>query len=462
MPFTNLSHGSASAPANCIDCHMEGASATVGKDMMDNHANEIVDGASCGGTKCHGSSGESSMQKRYEEWGAGAHNVKEVGVGGDYNHFYGVINETTGGSDKSRNPSCNKCHDPLNYDSDMDAATENEPLNENFKGVTCTVCHPIHDMGNWFAATEAEFGVEKAYGLFTKVDDGHWRGTYTMVEDTTELCGSCHASVRVGDVMGWAEGTSNPKSAHGYPAADIFVGSWKQTGMLGFECISCHYATMSRDENGTSLPYDERIRGHSFKINTTLLQSDEDCNSCHIDGSALGNISTTIEDVQARTQVKYDVADAAVTAALAEVKAYEGESGMSRDKMAQAYWNFRLIGSDESMGVHNPAKTAQLLDDATRLAEEAVASLGIASEPVSTVSLKIGWNLVSLKGTPSVTSAASVMNSVKSDISVVWSYNNGVWELYDPAMPAVLNSLKTMVPGKGYWIYATVDAEWTA
>jgi len=283
-----------------------------------------------------------------------------------------------------------------------------------------------------------------------------------MVESTTELCGSCHASVRVGDVMGWPEGASKPKSAHGFPAADIFVGSWKQTGMLNFECTTCHMAILKKDENGINLPYDETIRGHSFKINTTILQNNANCNSCHIDGSALGNISATIEDVQARTEVKYDVADAAVAAALAEVQAYEGEKSLSMDKMAQAYWNFRLIRSDESMGVHNPAKTEELLDDAIELSAEAVDSLGIASDPVSTVSLKTGWNLVSLKGTPSVTSAASVMNSVKGDISVVWSYNDGVWELYDPAMPAVLNSLKTMVPGKGYWIFATVDAEWTA
>src|SRR5665648_111029 len=56
------------------------------------------------------------------------------------------------------------------------------------------------------------------------------------------------------------------------------------------------------------------------------------------------------------------------------------------------------------------------------------------------------------------------MSSVADNISVVWSYNKSAvqqWEVYDPAMPPVLNSLKTIVPGKGYWIYANADVEWT-
>ena len=84
---------------------------------------------------------------------------------------------------------------------------------------------------------------------------------------------------------------------------------------------------------------------------------------------------------------------------------------------------------------------------------------------VSFVPLTVGWNLVALTGTPANTSTASVMSSVADNISVVWGYNNSAvqpWELYDPAMPPVLNSLKTIVPGKGYWIYANADVEWTA
>jgi len=52
---------------------------------------------------------------------------------------------------------------------------------------------------------------------------------------------------------------------------------------------------------------------------------------------------------------------------------------------------------------------------------------------------------------------------VMDDITVVWGINAaGEWELYDPVMPSALNSLKTIVPGKGYWILAKTNVEWTA
>ena len=81
----------------------------------------------------------------------------------------------------------------------------------------------------------------------------------------------------------------------------------------------------------------------------------------------------------------------------------------------------------------------------------------------SNVDLVVGWNLVSLNGTPADTTPSSVMNSVKDNITVVWGYNatGSKWELYDPVMPSALNTLKSMVQGKGYWIYATKISKWT-
>ncbi|MCX9083250.1 MAG: ammonia-forming cytochrome c nitrite reductase subunit c552 [Candidatus Methanoperedens sp.] len=489
MPFTNLSHGRVGEEATCTDCHMEGANAKLGKGMMKNHANEIKGGASCGGAKCHGTSeltpadplvgnGSGSMQKRFDEWGASAHNVKEVGVGGDgYNHYYGIINETTGvNSTTMQQPNCNKCHDPLNwnpgndYNSTTGELNPKELLNENFKGVYCTVCHPLHDMGNWFNATFNLYGQEKAYGLFTKMLDGtRYRNGYTMVESTTELCGSCHASVRIGrSESGWLIGASDPNRTHGFPANDLFNGSWKQTGTLKFECTSCHYATMTRYENGTSMPQAERIRGHSFKVNATLLMNNSrDCYTCHITGSTLGNLSTSIENIQTEIHDQWNTSNQTVMDALVKVREFTGVNTTSRTKIAQAYWNIKLVSSDESWGVHNPEGTRKLLNDAVTLANEANSSLGQAT---SNVDLITGWNLVALSGTPSVNLSKEVLSSVSSNITVVWGYNASAsnpidkWELYDPVMELTapeFNDLKTIVPGKGYWIYANVACKWT-
>jgi formate-dependent nitrite reductase cytochrome c552 subunit len=329
-------------------------------------------------------------------------------------------------------------------------------------------------MGNWFEETFNLFGTEKAIGLYEKIKVGsRYKGTYKPVNDSTELCGSCHSNDHprlkaVGNYAepGWPSNATNPNSPHGFPAAELFIGSWKQSGLLEFQCTSCHYATMTKYENGTSMPQNERIRGHSFQVNTTILMNNSrDCYTCHITGSTVGNLSTSIENVQAEIYDQYNLTNAIVTNATNYIRNQSGETNLSRAKIAQAYWNVKLVNSDKSWGVHDPVGAKKLLDDALILADAANASLGQGL--VSTVPLKAGWNLKALNGTPSDTSSKSVMLSVENNITVVWGYNTSIsdatkrWEIYDPDMPSSLNSLKKIVPSEGYWIYANEICTWT-
>ncbi len=486
----NLTHSRMNYPQNewatCTDCHMKGTNATIGHDMMKNHENDaLADVAnSCGGTtKCHIASSQNLSKSSHSvvpivnEWNGSVHNDKEVGLSGGYNHFFGVLNTTTGVANSQPN-SCLKCKSPMDWNpATPESDTTKKPLTDNFKGITCMVCHNLHDMGDWLAKTKAQFGEAKAYGWYNKdaivaATDAQgvptrYKANYTMMASTIELCGNCHSNIRYGNTgPGWASATAaNPISPHGFPAKDVFDGSWKETGLLKFECIDCHMATMVKDSNGNVLPDSQKVMGHSFKVNATLLQSNTACSSCHVTGSKLGNLSTTIEDIQTDTHAKWNTTNATVMSALNTIKAYNGEKNLSRAKIAQAYWNLRLVSSDESWGVHNPVKENGLLDDAARLAIEANASLGQTAAIASTVQLKAGWNLVSLAGTPATTSTASVMSSVASNITVVWGYDASAtpsWQVYDPAMPASLNTLQNIVPGKGYWIYAKADVVWTA
>jgi len=260
---------------------------------------------------------------------------------------------------------------------------------------------------------------------------------------------------------GWAPGASSPNRTHGWPAKDIFVGSWKQSSMINFECIDCHMYTNKTDSNGTLVNDTNRIGGHSFKVNATGLQTKSDCKACHVNGTSVDEIQYVIAKIKTDTRAKHTTVNTTVYAALANYTAYTGLKTLSADKIAQAYWNVRLVASDESWGVHDPVGTNKLLDDALTLSAASDASLGLAA--TSNVDLVTGWNLVSLNGTPADTTPALVMNSVKDNITVVWGYNatGAVWELYDPAMPTALNTLKSMVQGKGYWIYATQDDKWT-
>jgi hypothetical protein len=336
------------------------------------------------------------------------------------------------------------------------------------------VCHDIHDMGAWLNMTKAQYGVSKAYAWYNKtaIKTGtRYRAAYTMMDNTTQLCGNCHNNIRAGNTgPGWSTSTFRynginyikPIGTHGIPAAAVFIGSWKQTGLLNFECIDCHWST----NTSNALPDSQKIAGHSFDVNVTLLQNDngtQTCSTCHVTGTALGNLSTTIANVQDATHTKWNSTNATVWGALINYSTYNGAKNVSANLIAQAYWNLNLVSNEGSWGVHNPTIDNQLLDDAVTLANEANASLGQYGN-ASSVQLKAGWNLVALTGTPTVTSTATVMSSVANSITVVWGYDatTNTWQLYDPAMPSSLNTLTNMVPGEGYWIYANADVVWTA
>jgi hypothetical protein len=251
-------------------------------------------------------------------------------------------------------------------------------------------------MGDWFNATFNLFGTEKAYGLYEKVLVGtRYKGTYKLVENTTELCGSCHSNDHprlkaVGSYSepGWPFNATSPNSPHGFPAAELFVGSWKQTGippsgmstsvvlLQTFECTTCHYSTMTTYQNGTSMPQNERIRGHSFQVNTTILMNGTACSSCHYTGGLIGNLSTTIETIETEIHNQWNGTNASVMAALNTIKAYQGAKIWSRDNISIAYWNLRLVSSDGSWGNHNPAKARALLNEAEAKASESLAMLG--------------------------------------------------------------------------------------
>jgi len=403
MANVSLSHGTyyygKEAGASCIDCHMQGASATVGKDQMKLHANDpLADvNKSCGSTTgCHTSSVQNlsasshSVVPVQREWKASAHNDKEVTVSaaGGANHFFGTINTTTGIANSQLN-SCLKCKDPINWNPSIadSNTTYKVNLTDSFKGITCTVCHNLHDMGDWLAETKAAFGVQKPYAWYNRdaiLTGTRYKANYTMMANTIELCGNCHSNIRYGNTgPGWAINATNPTSVHGYPAKDIFVDSVKQK-MLNpatnatFECIDCHMATKITDSSGSILPDSQKVKGHSFKVNTSILMG-TNCSNCHITGSSLGNMSTTIEKIQVETHDKWNATNITVLSALATIKAYSGEKNLSRNLIAEAYWNLKLVSSDESWGVHNPNGTNKLLENATALANESLAKLGEAS-----------------------------------------------------------------------------------
>jgi hypothetical protein len=241
------------------------------------------------------------------------------------------------------------------------------------------------------------------------------------MSNTTELCGNCHSNIRIGNEgPGWNGSGGNPTGVHGFPAKDVFDGSYKQT-VLNFECIDCHMSTMITDSNGNLLPDSQKVKGHSFKVNANILMNGTTCSSCHVTGSTLGNLSTTIENIQAQTRDKWNATNITVLGALATIKAYNGEKNLSRDKIAQAYWNLRLVSSDESWGVHNPVKVNNLLNESSTLANDAIEALGSTAtgKPNITSFSPTTPTVIDVVGGPTRTFSITVNQAV----NVSWQIN---------------------------------------
>jgi hypothetical protein len=70
------------------------------------------------------------------------------------------------------------------------------------------------------------------------------------------------------------------------------------------------------------------------------------------------------------------------------------------------------------------------------------------------LSLGAGWNLISLPLQPFETDISSVLGQLSGLFTMVWSYQNGKWWMYDPANIG-FSDLTTMEAGHAYWIEMT-------
>lgn len=443
MTSVNLSHGRNQPDitewATCVDCHMSKAGGKADHSFGANNATNYPQNTCSTGTKCHVTSAQNqsisniSIVPVETEWEASAHN----------NAAFVSTNNTSG---------CAKCHSPMNWNTN--ASRDNYTIEtEDYKGIKCVVCHNIHDMGNWINNTGNVYAKYNKYSSST--------GNYTVVANTTELCGNCHSNKPDSSTAGWnGSGPHNSVVPHNSEQKDIFVGSWKSTETLvakgrNYECSDCHiYINMS-----VSLTDSQKSGGHNYIVNATNLQTKSECSGCH-DGVNYVTIPSKISSIQTTIQTKWNTTNTTVESAWTEYNAELGPKSLSGDKLAQAFYKLYQVKNDGSWGVHDRVATNTLLDEAATLAADAVTALGTAT---SNVDLVTGWNLVALNGTTSALAPVSALASVSSNVTVAWGFNatSKGWEVYDPAMPTSLDTLKTMVPGKGYWLYAIQNCKWT-
>jgi hypothetical protein len=75
------------------------------------------------------------------------------------------------------------------------------------------------------------------------------------------------------------------------------------------------------------------------------------------------------------------------------------------------------------------------------------------------VNLTKGWNFVGYSA-DSPQSRGVVLSSIDGKYDIVWTYENGQWNYYDPAYPEG-GTLSQFQPGRGYWVKMREASIWT-
>ena len=80
-----------------------------------------------------------------------------------------------------------------------------------------------------------------------------------------------------------------------------------------------------------------------------------------------------------------------------------------------------------------------------------------AGQLVQAIPLVAGWNLISIPLVPASTAIGTVLASqvASKDVTIVWSYQSGIWYSAFLSSGLLVGSLTTMKDGFGYWVYMT-------
>ena len=150
-------------------------------------------------------------------------------------------------SESNGNTYCASCHSQGLADPDASYGNNDPVPQEDWQDVTCSSCHPPHDL-------RVEWGTP--IGTYD-VDTSEW--SPVQVEDSNELCTSCHAGTRHGkDFKGFGQSMFDKK---------------------GVDCVDCHMPEVPLE--GAS---DGVIRSHTWTVWDNLPQScglESGCHSNH-------------------------------------------------------------------------------------------------------------------------------------------------------------------------------------
>jgi RNase P subunit RPR2 len=164
---TNLSHGSGSTYAQCVDCHMSLSRKTANKWDIRSHTFKVDDRITYNSTidpitsnfpyfTCEQGSCHAGGISHFAEWNASGH----------ANTYVENVDDNT---------YCAHCMSPFQGDPAATSSSNEKVSKENWTGINCAVCHDLHKDPSGLAFFNGTSGKREA-----------------AVTDPADLCGGCH------------------------------------------------------------------------------------------------------------------------------------------------------------------------------------------------------------------------------------------------------------------------------
>lgn len=352
------------ASVQCESCHGAGSLHPANLSAADNG----IDGANlepeqC--ARCHDSAHAdgSDLGQGFYQWSSSTHPITAE------------LNE----GHVAESDNCRTCHTGEGF---IAVRVEKKPIpqlpTKEYHGVTCAVCHDPHGSD--------EPHQLRVSGDFTIPSGGTPFGT-----GSGGICWRCHNS-RIATPE--TSALTSSRGAHYGPQGDVFLGSGGASFGLSFasnsahsvvvedSCAHCHMAESPAAEIGDQPPL---VGGHTYRMRDdagTPDPSDDTinavnaCGTCHIgldsydypaDGDYDGD--GTVEGTQTEVQGLFDMLRTGILANIpgtsvattGRISITSAGFAQMTDDQKRAVYNYNLVWSDGSRGVHNSAYSVQLL-----------------------------------------------------------------------------------------------------
>lgn len=310
---------------------IDGVDGIDGKDGVDG-----VDGtASC--VACHSDSHRDPINASFA--------LSTHSTGGAYSYAGG-----RGGSDPLNR--CAQCHSDQGYTDFITKGEANEDGYEAPSPIGCTTCHDKHSTFD-FETDGHDFALRTFEPVTMNLD----QSVTLDFGGTSNNCVTCHQPRSSYVIPAGTEDyeiTSKRFGPHHGPQSTILEGIFgayiagsteypavgSATHRTGASCVTCHMGETSDGSNGAH----------------TWIPNYEGCKVCHSNGAPT-EINGYADKMAELQQLLRD-------AGILNLDDNYVVSGTYSATLAKAVWNYRTVLEDNSRGIHNPAYTRALLDNA--------------------------------------------------------------------------------------------------